>query len=81
MQEVFPAAKFLFRHVLKKEFGDQRDVPRAKKSKHIPIVLSRSEIDAVTKNLEYPFDLIVKLLYGCVLRLFECLSFREKFQL
>lgn len=53
-------------------------MPRAKKSKYIPIVLSRSEIDAVTKHLEYPFDLVVKLLYGCELRLFECLSLRVK---
>jgi integrase len=52
---------FLFRHVLKKEFGDQRDVPRAKKSKYIPVVLSRPEIDAVTKHLSYPFDIVVKL--------------------
>lgn len=76
--QVFNALLFLFRHVLDKEFGDQRDVPRAKKSKYIPVVLSRPEIDAVTKHLDYPFDIVVKLLYGCGLRLFECLSLRVK---
>lgn len=55
-----------------------RDVPRAKKSKYIPVVLSRREIDAVLKHLEYPYDLVVKLLYGCGLRLFECLQLRVK---
>jgi integron integrase len=74
--QAFNALLFLFRHVLKKDFGDQRDVPRAKKSKYIPVVLSRPEIDAIISNLDYPFDLVVSLLYGCGLRLFECLSLR-----
>ena len=64
------------RHVLKKDFGDQRDVPRAKRSKYIPVVLSRQEIDIILSHLEYPFDTVVGLLYGCGLRLFECLSLR-----
>jgi len=74
--QAFNALLFLFRHVLDRDFGDQRDVPRAKKSKYIPVVLSRPEIDAIIKHLEYPFDIVVKLLYGCGLRLFECLSLR-----
>jgi site-specific recombinase XerD len=74
--QAFNALLFLFRHVLKSDFGDQRDVPRAKKSRYIPVVLSRPEIDAITKHLEYPFDIVVKLLYGCGLRLFESLSLR-----
>jgi integron integrase len=74
--QAFNALLFFFRHVLEKNFGDQRDVPRAKKSKYIPVVLSRQEIDAILKHLEYPFDLVVNLLYGCGLRLFECLSLR-----
>ncbi len=74
--QAFNALLFLFRHVFKKDFGDQRDVPRAKKSKYIPVVLSRPEIDAILKYLEYPFDIVVNLLYGCGLRLFECLSLR-----
>jgi len=32
----------------------------------------------VLKHLEYPYDLVVKLLYGCGLRLFECLQLRVK---
>jgi integron integrase len=74
--QAFNALLFLFRHVLKKDFGDQRDVPRAKKSKYIPVVLSRQEVDAILNHLEYPFDLVVSLLYGCGLRLFECLCLR-----
>ncbi len=74
--QAFNALLFLYRHILKKDFGDHKDVPRAKKSKYIPVVLSRREIDAVLKHLSYPYDLVVKLLYGCGLRLFECLKLR-----
>jgi integron integrase len=70
------ALLFLFRHVLKKDFGDHRDIPRAKRTKYIPVVLSRQEIDAVLNHLAPPYDLVVKLLYGCGLRLFECLKLR-----
>lgn len=74
--QAFNALLFFFRHVLKKDFGDQRDIPRAKKSKYIPVVLSRHEIDAILQHLEYPFDIVISLLYGCGLRLFECISLR-----
>jgi len=76
--QAFNALLFLFRHILKKDFGDHKDIPRAKKSKYIPVVLSRKEIDAVLKHLEHPCDLAVKLLYGCGLRLFECVKLRVK---
>jgi integron integrase len=76
--QAFNALLFLFRHALKQDFGDLKDVPRAKKSKYIPVVLSRKEIESVLKYLPYPYDLVVKLLYGCGLRLFECLQLRVK---
>ncbi len=49
---------------------------RAKRKRYIPVVLSREEIDAIVGNLKYPYDLVVKLLHGCGLRLFECLNLR-----
>ena len=76
--QAFNALLFLFRYALKQDFGDYQDVPRAKKSKYIPVVLSRKEIETVLKHLQYPYDLVVKLLYGCGLRLFECLQLRVK---
>ena len=74
--QAFNALLFFFRHVLKKEFGDQKDVPRAKRRPYIPVVLSRGEVDRVIENLRYPYNLAVNLLYGCGLRLFECLNLR-----
>lgn len=38
--------------------------------------MSREEIDRILQHLPYPYDLVVKLLYGCGLRLFECLQLR-----
>ena len=67
--QAFNALLFVFRHIFKKDFGDHRDVPRAKKAKYIPVVLSRKEIDVVLKYLDHPYDLVVKLLYGCGLSL------------
>jgi integron integrase len=74
--QAFNAILFFFRHILKKDFGDVRDVIRVKMKHCIPVVLSRQEIDAIINNLSSPYDLVVKLLYGCGLRLFECLGLR-----
>ena len=52
--QAFNSLLFFYRHGLKREFGDLRDVPRAKKSLYIPTVLSRDEIDAILKQLSYP---------------------------
>jgi integron integrase len=74
--QAFNALLFFFRHILNREFGKIDGVVRAKRKRYIPVVLSREEIDAIVGNLKYPYDLVVKLLYGCGLRLFECLNLR-----
>ena len=74
--QAFNALLFFYRHVLKREFGQIDGVVRAKRRPYIPVVLSREEIDLVIRKLNSPYDLVVKLLYGCGLRLFECLQLR-----
>jgi integron integrase len=74
--QAFNALLFFFRHVLHKEFGKVDGVVRAKRKRYIPVVLSREEIETILTYLVPPYDLIVKLLYGCGLRLFECLQLR-----
>ena len=74
--QAFNALLFLFRHVLKIEFGEIKDIPRAKRRPYIPTVLSRDEVDAIITRLRYPYDLVVKLLYGCGLRISECVRLR-----
>jgi len=74
--QAFNALLFLFKNVLQKEFGKVEGVVRAKRRPYIPVVLSRPEVDRIIGLLEPPYDLIAKLLYGCGLRLFECLKLR-----
>ena len=74
--QAFNALLFFFRHILKKEFGEMKDVLRVKKKRHIPVVLSREEIDAIISALVLPYDLVVKMLYGCGLRISECMNLR-----
>ena len=72
----FNALLFFFRHVLKKEPGKLKNIVRAKRKSDIPVVLSRDEIDRVLQHLSPPYNLIVKMLYGCGLRLSEGLNLR-----
>ncbi len=74
----FNALLFLYRHILKKDFGDHRDIPRAKKSSYIPVVLSHDEVQEVFARMKHPCQLIAKLQYGCGLRRFEAVKVRVK---
>ena len=74
--QAFNALLFLYRHVLKAEFEMGDSVVRAKTKKYIPTVLTRDELDRVLSSLPFPFDLIVSVLYGCGLRVSECLNLR-----
>ena len=51
-------------------------VVRARRSRYIPVVLSREEIDLIVGRLKPAYALAAQLLYGCGLRLFECLNLR-----
>ena len=76
--QAFNALLFLFRHVLKREneFDAKEGIVRAKQKKYIPVVLTREEVDIVIAKLRYPYNLIAKMLYGCGMRLIECLNLR-----
>ena len=54
--QAFNAILFLYRHILKKDFGEHKDIPRAKKSSYIPIVLSRQESDEVSEGFIVDYD-------------------------
>jgi integron integrase len=74
--QAFNALLFFYRHVLNKEFGKVEGVVRAKRKPYVPVVLSRAEIETILQHLPPPYDLVVKLLYGCGLRVSECLQLR-----
>ena len=74
--QAFNALLFLFRHVFTKELGDLSDTPRAKRSKYIPTVLSRQEVDWLLAGLHERYALLAMLMYGCGLRLSEAANLR-----
>src|SRR5919106_1725760 len=69
--QAFNALLFLFRHALAKELGDLSETPRAKRSKYIPTVVSRQEVEGLLAELKEPYKLLAMLMYGCGLRLSE----------
>ena len=74
--QAFNALLFLFRHVLGKEFGKVDGIVRAKRKPYIPVVLSKEEVHLIIDLMRPPHKLIISLMYGCGLRISECLSLR-----
>ena len=72
------ALVFLYEHVLKAPLGDLGEVPRAKRPRKLPVVLSRAEVERVLARLEGRYRLVGALLYGSGLRLMESLRLRIK---
>ena len=67
---------FFYRHVLNKDIGLLEGLIRAKKSKRLPVVLTKQEVKAVIGFLEGDKWLMGMLLYGAGLRLMKCLRLR-----
>ena len=77
----FNAILFFYREVLKVQIG-KVDSLRAKKPAHLRFAPEQSEVMAMIRNLrdeaDYPTSLIVRLIYGCGLRVSEPLNLRVK---
>jgi len=76
--QAFNALLFLYRQILHKEVGDLTAVVRAKRKMNLPTVLSRDEVKSLLSYLNGVFLLMGQLMYGCGLRLTECLRLRIK---
>jgi len=76
--QALSALLFLYRHVLRQELGQLAPIVRAKRSEHLPVVLTRDEVRAVLHRLDGVMWLVVSILYGAGLRLSECLGLRVK---
>jgi len=70
------ALVFVYKHVLKQEFGEIQNVVRAKKPSRLPVVLSRVEVSQLLNKLQGQQWLMASLLYGAGLRLMECMRLR-----
>lgn len=74
--QALAALQFLYQEVLHLPLDEEILPVPAKRSKHLPVVLSRQEVRAVLEGLSGTYLLICQLLYGCGLRVTECLSLR-----
>jgi integron integrase len=76
--QALSALLFLYRYVLDRQLGQLGEVIRARKSKRLPVVLTRAEVKAVLGRLRGEQRLIAVLMYGTGMRLMECLRLRVK---
>jgi integrase len=76
--QALAAILFMYRHVLETELPWLDSVVRAKPSRHLPVVLTVTEVRAVLGHLHGDYWLIASLLYGAGLRLLEALRLRIK---
>ena len=76
--QALAALIFLYRVVLDQDLPWLDDVVRAKRSAHVPVVMSRNEAEAVLRELRGMPQLMAALLYGAGLRLLECARLRVK---
>src|SRR5450756_1647100 len=67
--QVLSALLFLYRHVLGRKIGELGDVIRARRPRHLPVVLTRHEVKAVLAELDGNSWLMASLMYGAGLRL------------
>jgi len=77
--QAFSAILFLYRdvlHVDMKEWNIQ--ALRAQERKHIPVVLTKDEVKQIISRVDGIYQLILKLMYGCGLRMSEVLNIRVK---
>ena len=76
--QALSALLFLYREVLQVDLPWLDGVVRAKRPKHVPVVLTENEVRALLAQLEGTRWLIVSLLYSSGMRLLEGLRLRVK---
>ncbi len=77
--QAFSAILFLYKEVLGVDMSEWNiQALRAQERKHIPVVLTKDEVQKVLQNLTGIYQLVVTLMYGCGLRISEVLNLRIK---
>lgn len=74
--QALAALLFLYRYVLGRKIGNLGEVIRARKSKRVPVVMTRDEVKSVLAQLDGEKWLMASLMYGAGLHLMECLRLR-----
>ncbi|GAB3726971.1 integron integrase [Luteimonas pelagia] len=76
--QALAALLFLYREVLGIRLPWMENVVRAKKTRRLPVVLSKAEVALLLRHLSGRQWLMGALMYGSGLRLMECLRIRTK---
>lgn len=76
--QALSALLFLYQFVLKQPLDESINAIRAKRSKYLPTVLTKTEVRAVLQHPIGTLQLVLKLLYGSGMRLNEALRLRIK---
>jgi len=76
--QALSALLFLYREGLGIEWPRLDKVTRAKRPRHLPVVLTRDEVRAVLGKMEGVYGLLARLLYGTGMRLMEVIRLRVK---
>lgn len=77
--QAFSALLFLYREVLGVDISTWNiQALRAQQRKHIPVVLTKEEIHSIIVNMNGIYQLMIKLMYGCGLRMSEVQNIRIK---
>ena len=77
--QAFNALLFLYEQVLNISLKNENiQALRAQERKHIPVVLTIDEVKSIILNMSGIYQLIVKLMYGCGLRMKEVQNIRIK---
>ena len=74
--QALSALLFLYRDVLGMELPWMDEIVRAKRTRHLPVVLSRAEVARLLEQLDGTPRLMAWMLYGSGLRLLECARLR-----
>ena len=72
------ALVFLYRNVLGKNIENELNAVRASYRRRLPVVLTKQEIERIFECMDGVPRLMAMLIYGCGLRLQECLRLRMK---
>lgn len=75
--QAIAAIKFMFREMTDVEIGDVRAII-SRRDAYIPTALTVEEVKAIMCRLRGVYHIIGQILYGCGLRLMECMRLRVK---
>ena len=75
-KQALNALIFLYKKVLDVDLGDGIAPTRSKRRMNLPTVLTQEEVAKLLGNMKGKHALMAKLLYGCGLRLMECVRLR-----